>query len=213
MAYAISISGFKHELITKPFLAIPIRLDFFVMLATLHQKSMETTKKISEFLAFVNVKAITKRIDNIYNFYEIYIALEAIKKEHGLPAWINVTAGPGIAIASLTFFAINNKIPVVSYNDESKATSMINIHNSKNIFIYMNRDIRILELLRVGQKSLEELAHELRVSKSTISRKVSSLKTVSLVETRREKRTMIVSLSSAGSQIMGSLVKDNQQNV
>ena len=202
MAYAISISGFKHELITTPFLAIPIRLDFFVLLATNHQTSLETSRKVTEFLNFANVETVVKEVKDIYNFYEVYIVLETVRSEYGLPIWINVTSGPGIAIAAMTFFAINNKVPVVSYKSENSTTSIVEVHDSKKIFTYKERGIRILEALKNGQKSLQELADELGVSKSTVSRKVSNLKKVSFVNTIRQKRTMIVSLSNAGSNMM-----------
>jgi|GEM_PF-3065900 CRISPR locus-related DNA-binding protein len=207
MTYAISISGFKHELITKPFLAVPIPLDFFVMLGTRHEKSRETCKKVSEFLDFANVRTVVKVINNIYDFYEIYIALETVKKDYGLPNWINVTPGPGIAIASLTFFAMNNRVPVVSYNVETNSTSIIDVYNSKNILAFMQRGIKVLEVLGNGQKSFDELSSALGVSKSTISRKVSDLKAVSLVETKLEKRTVVVSLSPAGEQVIGSSIE------
>lgn len=202
MTYAISISGFKHELITKPFLAIPIRLDLFVLLATNHQTSQETYRKVTEFLHFANVETVVREVKDIYNFYEVYIVLETIRSEYGLPVWVNVTPGPGIAIAALTFFAINNKVPVVSYNSENNTSSIVGVHDSKNIFTYRERGFRILEALTNGKKSLQELADELGVSKSTVSRKVSNLKKVSFVNTIRQKRTMIVSLSDAGSHMM-----------
>ena len=202
MAYAISISGFKHELITKPFLAIPNKLDFFVLLATNHLTSLETSRKVTEFLNFANVKTVVKEVKDIYNFYEVYIVLETIRSEYGLPVWINVTPGPGIAIAAMALFAINNKVPVVSYNSENNTSSIVEVHDSKKIFAYKERGIRILESLKDGQKSLQELANELGVSKSTVSRKVSNLKKVSFVNTIRQKRTIIVSLSNAGSNMI-----------
>lgn len=203
MEYAISIAGFKQDLITKPFLAMPTKLDFFVMLVTDHEKSQETSKKVEEFLDFVNVRTLKKKINDIYNFYEIYIALEAIKKEFGTPTWVNVTPGPGIAIASLTFFAINNNVPVIFYNSENQTSTKVDVHDSKKIFIYIKRGIKILETLRNGEKSLQELAQELKVSKSTISRKVSDLKTISIVNTRIESRKVIVSLAQTGLQLLG----------
>jgi len=201
--YAISISGFKQELITKPFLAMPTKLDLFVMLVTDHERSQETSRKVEEFLDFVNVRTVKKKINDIYNFYEIYITLEAIKKEFGTPSWVNVTPGPGIAIASLTFFAINNKVPVIFYNSENQTSTKVDVHDSKKIFIYIEHGIKILETLRNGEKSLQELAQELMVSKSTISRKVTNLRIISIVNTRKENRKVIVSLAPTGLQLLG----------
>lgn len=205
MKYAISISGFDFQLITKPFLSILAPLDFFVLLATKHEKSRETVKSVTKFLDYVNVKTIIKEINNIYDFYEVYIALESLQTAYGTPSWINVSAGPGIAISSLTYFSINNKVKVVSYDRENNMTQSIEVYDSKKIFAYMKNGIRILKALQNKQKSLEELSVELGISKSTVSRKISALKSVSLVGTIWNKRELVAFLLPAGQQAIDEL--------
>ena len=207
MNYAISISGFNHELVIRPFISIPVHLDFFVMLTTDNEKSGHTCKKVKEFLSFAKVETVIRRIVNIYDFYEVYIALELIKMEYGLPDWINVSAGPGIAISALTFFALNNQIPVVSFSVDQNKTSIVDVSNSKNMLKYLENGINILEALSSGEKSLTELSKALQASKSTVSRNVSKLEKVSLVKTRISGRILLISLSPSGLNILDSKYK------
>lgn len=197
MNYAISICGFNSTLIKKPFIAHQELINKLIMLTTNDIRSQDTYKNVSDFLNYLNAEAVPKKINNIYDFYEISITLESIKREYGIPKWINVTAGPGIAISSLTIFAINNNIPVLSYSQDKELTSIIDVSASKKMFIYMEKSIKILESLIAGPKTLQELALILNVSKSTISRKVFNLKKTSFVKTENNKRSMVVSLTEA----------------
>jgi len=130
------------------------------------------------------------------------VVLENLYKTRGNPLWINVSAGPGIAIASLTFFAINHNIMVVFYNKEIDRTSKVDISNSRNLFKRATRNNDLLKLIESGPQSLEELALKLSVSKSTASRRVKLLKAASLVETNIKNRKMSVSITNTSKKLL-----------
>ena len=202
MKYAIAIAGFQPELIIKPFLKMLEPVDELMLLTTQNVKSKETARQVSSFLDFANVKTRHIEVEDIFNFFEVMVVLENLYKTRGNPLWINVSAGPGIAIASLTFFAINHNIMVVFYNKEIDRTSKVDISNSRNLFKRATRNNDLLKLIESGPQSLEELALKLSVSKSTASRRVKLLKAASLVETNIKNRKMSVSITNTSKKLL-----------
>ena len=134
MKYAIAISGFQPDLIIKPFLRMLEPLDELVLLITKTQKSIETAHNVSSFLAFANVKCSIIELNDVFNFFEVLVTLESLLETRGKPLWLNVSAGPGIAISSLTYFAIIHEIVVVYYNKENDKTTRVEIAKSKELF-------------------------------------------------------------------------------
>ena len=134
MKYAVAISGFQPDLIIKPFLRVLEPLDELVILTTKNQKSIETAHNVGSFLAFANVKCAIVELNDVFNFFEVLVTLERLLETKGKPLWLNVSAGPGIAISSLTYFAIIHEIVVVFYNKENDKTTRVEIAKSKELF-------------------------------------------------------------------------------
>ena len=210
MKYSIAISVFKPELIIKPFLRMLEPLDELVLLVTQNAKSMETAEKVRSFLAFTNVNCKYVEIQDIFNFFEVLANLENLFKNKGKPLWLNVSAGPGIAISALTFFAITHDIIVVFYNQENDKTSKVEISKSKALFRNASKNMNLLRLIENAPLTIEDIAVNLMLSKSTISRRLKILKAANLVETKIVNKKMSIAISSTSRKLLEK--KDEERN-
>lgn len=202
MRYSIAISGFQSELIIKPFLRVRNPLDELVLIVTNNPKSLETADAVKRVLAFNNVECTLLPVSDIFNFFEVFVNLEILFEKKGKPKWINVSAGPGIAISSLTFFSITHNIPVVFYNRENDKTSLVDISKSKDLFRNARKNLNILKLIEKNPLFLEEISNKLGLSKSTISRRVSLLREAYLVQTTVINRKMIVKITDTSLKLL-----------
>jgi DNA-binding transcriptional ArsR family regulator len=204
MKYAVAISGFQSELIIKPFLVMLEPLDEFVLFTTQNPKSTETAREVSTFLSFANVRCTTVPINDIFNFFELLASLENLSETKGKPLWLNVSAGPGIAISALTYFAIIHETAVVFFNKENNKTSRVEIAKSKDLFRNARKNLRLLRLLENTSLTLDDLTSKINLSKSTVSRRVSVLKSAYLVNTNMVNKKMLVSISETGHILLGT---------
>jgi CRISPR locus-related DNA-binding protein len=179
-------------------------LDALVLLITQNEKSIETAKEVERFLAFANVKCELIEVSNIFNFFEVLVVLENLAEARGVPLWLNVSAGPGIAISALTYFAISHDSVVVFYNRENDKTSRVEIAKSKDLFKNARKNFKLLSLLKNSTQSLDNLSSKLNLSKSTISRRVRVLKSAYLVETKYLDKKMLVYISETGLKLLGA---------
>ena len=211
MKYAIAISGFQPDLIIKPFLRVLEPLDELVILITKNQKSVETAHNVGSFLAFANVKCSIVELNDVFNFFEVLVTLESLLETKGKPLWLNVSAGPGIAISSLTYFAIIHDIVVVYYNKENDKTTRVEIAKSKELFKNARKNLILLKQLENSPLTLDDLASKVVLSKSSVSRRVRALKSAYLVEIATVNRKMIVSISETGLKLLRakSIIKNN----
>ena len=204
MKYAIAISGFQPDLIIKPFLRVLEPLDELVILITKNQKSVETAHNVGSFLAFANVKCSIVELNDVFNFFEVLVTLESLLETKGKPLWLNVSAGPGIAISSLTYFAIIHDIVVVYYNKENDKTTRVEIAKSKELFKNARRNLVLLKQLEKLPLTLDDLTSKVDLSKSSVSRRVRVLKSAYLVESAIVDRKMLVSISETGRKLLNS---------
>ena len=202
MRYSIAISGFQSELIIKPFLRVRNPLDELVLIITNNPKSLETADAVKRVLAFNNVECTLLPVTDIFNFFEVFVNLEILFEKKGKPKWINVSAGPGIAISSLTFFSITHNVPVVFYNRENDKTSLVDISKSKDLFRNARKNLNILKSIEKNPLFLEEISNKLGLSKSTISRRVSVLREAYLVQTTVINRKMIVNITDTSLKLL-----------
>lgn len=202
MDYSLALCGFKPENITSPFASLIPPVESFFALVSSDPRSIDTYKRVKAVMEGLNITTFKVHIDNVFNFFEVMVSLEGIRKEHGKPRWINVTAGPGIAISSLTLFSIENNIPVVFYNENDRITRMVNLSGSKGMFKHAYDNKELLKLLWSGSMTIDELSGRIGVSKSTISRRLRLLKTISIVNSENVKKKMHVSLTETGRKII-----------
>lgn len=212
MDYSLALCGFKPGIITSPFASLIPPVESLFALVTSDPRSIDTYNSVKAVMEGLNIKTVKVHIDDVFNFFEVLVSLESIKKRYGKPRWINVTAGPGIAISSLTLFSIENKIPVVFYNEDNSVTRMVNLGGSKGMFknVYDNKEL--LKLLWKGSKTIDELSVRIGVSNSTISRRLRLLKSISIINSENVKKKMHVSLTETGRKIVKMQYPELQNN-
>lgn len=202
MKYGIGISGFQPELIIKPFLRMLEPIDELVLLVTENTKSIETSEEIKKVLGFAGVECRTVKISDIFNFFEVLVNLENLFEKRGKPSWINVSAGPGIAISALTFFGINHGIIVVFYNKENDKTVKVDVTKSKDLFRNANKNLSLLKLIEKNPLTLKELSFKLNLSKSTVSRRIRILKSAYMVETSVYNKNMSIKITDTSRKLL-----------
>lgn len=202
MDYSIALCGFEPLNITSPFASLVPSVESLFALVSSDPRSVDTYYRVKAVMEGLNIKTFKVQIDDVFNFFEIIVALESIKKKNGNPKWINVTAGPGIAISGLTMFSIENDVPVIFYNRENSITRMVNLSGSRGMFKYVEDNRELLKLLWKSSMTMDELSGSIGVSKSTISRRLRLLKAISIICSESVKRKMHVSLTETGRKII-----------
>lgn len=178
----IAISGFKPELLIGPFYSK--KLDITEQLFILYSddaKSIQTLNDVTKELVKFNVKVIPVKIKNIFDFYEVYFSVLHLIQKNNID-WINVTAGPGISLVSISTVLGKTKNLRYVYYHESKENipGYTDVINSNNIYIFTSRNnlfIPIMKILYNGNNSdhITDITEILGKSESTISRRLKIL--------------------------------------
>ncbi|HWQ96412.1 MAG TPA: DUF6293 family protein [Candidatus Methylomirabilis sp.] len=180
--YAIAVAGFNPELIIRPLYGSSRGIKKVVLLHTIHEKSMETVSAVKQTAAALGIKTQEIIIKDVFDFFEIYTAIEMLISDNGNPLWINVTSGPGIAIAAMALISAEKGIPLVAYDKELDRTVIVETEELAQYYHIKKRYNKTLnKLFEKDEWSLEELADELNKSVSSISRQITQLKKAKLI--------------------------------
>lgn len=180
----IAISGHKPELIIGPFYSkeLGVTEELFI-LHTDEDKSLETLGVVKDQLEKLKINVRPIKIINIFDFYEVYFTIFNIIMNNNID-WINVTAGPGIGLVSISLALQKIKNLKYIYYHESKAnipgyTDIITMENlnifardKKNLYLSIIKNLDIKQNTGVGIEDLSKILHK---SNSTISRKLNIL--------------------------------------
>jgi len=187
----IAISGFKPELLIGPFYSK--KLDITEQLFILYSedaKSIQTLNDVTKELVKLNVKVIPVKIKNIFDFYEVYFSVLDLIQKNNID-WINVTAGPGISLVSIsTVLGKSKNLRYVYYHESKKnIPGYTDVINSNNIYIFTSRNnlfIPIMKILHIGNKNTNilYLSTQLGKSESTVSRRLKLLLDMGFIEFR-----------------------------
>jgi CRISPR locus-related DNA-binding protein len=202
VSYILAIAGFQPDIINRPLFRIKGNIDEVVLLITHHSKSIETYSNVTDAMKFYGVRCRAVQINDIFSFFEVLASIELIIEQMGKPEWINVSAGPGIAISALTFSAIKHNVPVAFYNRENDMTSMVDISKSKDLFNSVRKNLTLLNSIKDEPLSIEEISRKTNLSKSTVSRRVTLLSKFYLVEKRKSNRKLIVQVTEVSKMLL-----------
>src|SRR5659263_207321 len=123
--YAVAVAGFNPELIIRPLYGSTRGIKTVVLLHTIHEKSIETVSAVKQTAAALGIKTQEILIKDVFDFFEIYTAIEKLISNNGDLLWINVTSGPGIAIAAMALISAEKGIPLVAYDKELDRTVIV----------------------------------------------------------------------------------------
>jgi len=181
--YAIAIAGFNPELVIRPLYGGFQITKKLVLLHTVHKKSLETVSAVKQTSAAIGIKTQEIIINDVFDFFEIYATIEKLISDSGKPVWINVTSGPGVAIAAMALISVEKSIPLVAYDKELDRIVTIETKELAQFYHIKKRYEKTLnKLLEKEEWSLEELASGLQKSISSISRQVTQLKNARLIK-------------------------------
>jgi len=185
--YGITIAGHRTDLIVKPFLYSNVKVvKTIVIISDENPEANRTATSASDVLREYGVETEIVKTDNIFNFQKIFFIAKRILREKGKPDWVNVTAGPGIAIAALvTVFPQSNLIYFKEGTLSSEVIS-VEIENIIKGFGKIEKLIPLLEYIEnEGYVEFKRLSFQFEpISKATLSRMLSLLKDSGLIDSR-----------------------------
>lgn len=182
ISYAVAIAGFNPELVIRPLYGGFQGTKKLVLLRTMHEKSLETVSAVKQTCTAIGVQTQEIIIKDVFDFFEIYATIEKLISSNGIPIWLNVTSGPGIAIAAMALISVEKNIPLVAYDKELDRIVTIKTEELSQYYNIKKRYEKTLtQLLEKEEWTLEELADVLNKSVSSISRQVARFKNAKLI--------------------------------
>ncbi|MGC8608467.1 MAG: winged helix-turn-helix domain-containing protein [Thermoplasmata archaeon] len=188
-SYALSLSEGDNRLLIDIFLnGAPKVEKLFLISSSKRQKSVYDDE-IIKFSEEFGIRLNTVTVDDISNFFEIYLILEKICELEGTPSWINITSGSGTGLSALTVHAFLKDAPLVMYDKEVRKVIITNINKLKRIKIYQKRYFELISELGRNEKSLNELSKIFMLSRSAMSRRLRHMEMLNIVVRKGTGRT------------------------
>ncbi len=202
--YAISLLGYDKKIVLMPLMEYRLSLiDYYVLLTTEDEKSKSLIEEISSALLNFNITVKPVWITDIYDFYDIYVTIMSIVNKIGcMPSWINCSAGTGVGVSAMVVFALQNGIKLVSYSKGSNKTRIIKVEVMERFLKYANTESPIFKSISDGNKTIAEISSNLKIDKSTVSRKLKKLKNLNLINIKRDGKKYIVDVTETWRKII-----------
>ncbi|MFG1519555.1 MAG: winged helix-turn-helix domain-containing protein [Thermoplasmataceae archaeon] len=179
--YGIAILDREGEYIVKPFFSDIPKISKLTVICDLKTEFKDSKSEIIGFLKLTGVKSEFIEIDDVGNFFQIFLVLQKICKSNGTPAWVNISCGSGIGVSALTIHAFNQNILMVVYDKYKDATSVINVKKLKKINIYSRKYISLMKEISINAKTTRELSIQLKITNSATSRRLKKLLSLDVI--------------------------------
>ncbi|SMD30353.1 ArsR family transcriptional regulator [Picrophilus oshimae] len=202
--YAISLLGFDKKIVLMPLMEYRLSLiDYYVLLTTEDEKSRSLIDEISSSLLSFNINVMPAWINDIYDFYDIYVTIMSVVNKIGyMPSWINCSAGTGVGVSAMVVFAIQNGIKLVSYSKGSNKTRIIKVEVIDKFLKYASNEKSIFHSMENGNKTINDISRDLNMDKSTVSRKLKRLKNLNLIDVKRDGKKYIFNTNETWEKII-----------
>ncbi len=204
ISYGLAILDLNPSVITKPFLENIPKISKLFIIGSQKEKYFSSLNSIQNFLISINIDYEFINIDDITDFFEIYLTLEKICEKYGIPEWVNVSSNQGIGISAFAVHGYIKNTPLILYDKEKDTTIFTTIKKLKKIRIYKNKYFDIIEELKTGEKTIKDLSNKIGISKSAMSRRLKNMKILNIVKLRgsgRGKTPYKYSLTSFGKKL------------
>ena len=202
--YAISLVGFNPQLVIKLLIPQMRSIKTLVLFYSAYPISTASMNSIFMTLHDTGKKVVKNQIKDVFNFFEIFLAAESICSKYGEPAWVNITASPGLEVSALTTFATVHGIDLVSYDEGKDEATVVHISELDELLNCHAKFKRLLEELKSNDnRSMEQICSHLLISKSTVSRQLKTLHKLNLISisgSGRGRSPFIISLTAWGRQ-------------
>lgn len=214
--YGVAIAGFRPGLIAGPLYMSEVDvIDELVLLTTDDERSRTTVERVTDISTTLNVKTKVVMLTDIFNFNEVQIKCAVLRAREGDPLWLNVSAGPGIAISAMvTAF---KKSRLISYQEpEGMRPGRLFITSQSAWADFSSRQKDVLLLIKVVESfnSFKLIHSEFNrgletkcsrpVSTATVSRLISLCLNMGILVTSgsgRGRKGKVYSLTSFGKDI------------
>jgi len=179
--YGIAILDREGEYIVKPFFSDIPKIAKLTIICDPKTEYKDSKREVANFLKLSGIKYEFIEVNDVSNFFQIFLVLQKICKSKGTPTWVNISCGSGIGVSALTIHAFNQDIAMVVYDKYLDSTVVINIKRLKKIDIYNRRYMDLMKEIYKNGKTIEELSISLNIAKSTISRRLKNLVALDVV--------------------------------
>jgi len=173
--YGIAILDHEGEYILKPFFTNIPKISKLTVIYDPKTEYKDSKHEILDFLKLTGIKSEFIEVNDVGNFFQIFLILQKICKSKGTPTWVNISCGSGIGVSALTIHAFKENIPMVVYDKYKDSTVVINIRKLKKVSIYNRRYMAILKEISTKGKTIEELSASLNITYSATSRRLKNL--------------------------------------
>jgi len=182
MPYGISLAGFKPGLITMPLVHQIPTVKTLLLFFTNNEKSIATRDSVKNSLPSFGITLREHKIINIYDFFEVYFAVEYFNQIYGLPLWINTTAGPGLAVSALSTFALRHNVDLIAFDEMNEKARLISTEKLSLLQKCRKKYLPTLHAIGEDTCTFKELTEQRSISQATLSRQIKFFKELDLIE-------------------------------
>ena len=179
--YGIAILDQEGEYIVKPFFSNIPKISKLVVICDPKTEYKNSKREILDFLKLKAIKPEFIEINDVGNFFQIFLVLQKICKSKGRPTWVNISCGSGIGVSALTIHAFNEDLLMIVYNKYQDSTDVINIRKLKKVNIYNRRYMSLMKEIAIKGKTIEELSASLNITYSATSRRLKNLLSLDVI--------------------------------
>lgn len=179
--YGIAILDQEGEYIVKPFFSSIPKISKLVVICDPKTEYKDSKREILDFLKLKAIKPEFIEINDVGNFFQIFLVLQKICKTKGTPTWVNISCGSGIGVSALTIHAFNENIPLIVYDRYQDSTVVINVRKLKKVNIYNRRYMSLMKEIAIQGKTIEELSALMNITYSATSRRLKNLLSLDVI--------------------------------
>ncbi|MCL5680755.1 MAG: hypothetical protein M1515_01735 [Candidatus Thermoplasmatota archaeon] len=180
--YAITILNKVEDYVIKPFLSDIPKVDRLIVILNKNSGYDQPESKIKEFFDLINVKIDLIYVNDVTNFFQIFLLVKSICGQSGSPSWVNISCGSGIGMSALAIFSVNRNIPMVIYEKETDRTIMVSPKKIQKMDIFDPIYVNLIKDIAGGKNTIRQLATSNRIDKSTVSRRLKNLISMEIVD-------------------------------
>jgi DNA-binding MarR family transcriptional regulator len=203
--YALSLFDTESIASIEIFLGKLPKVKKLFIISTRSQKVENSEKELIDFSRHLDIKIEIVPIEDINNFFEVYLILEKICETEGFPSWVNIVNGSGMALSALTLHAFFKNALLVIFDKYSGRLITTDINKLKKIKIYKNRYFDLIRALSVKNMTTLELARLFELSTSAMSRRLQHMEMLDIITRKGSGRAnfpYIYQLSDFGKRLL-----------
>jgi len=151
------------------------------LISTKRGKLVKLEKDLIDFSKKFDVRVDIEPVDDMNNFFEVYLILEKICEKDGFPSWVNIANGSGMALSALALHAYFKDAPLVMLDKDNHRIITTDVNKLKRIKIYKKRYFDLIYSLYKKNQTVLDLAKSFELSTSAMSRRLNHMEMLNIV--------------------------------